>query len=161
MTKRDDDDELTAQRGAPGGVTLFDHAEISAALAEGDHTEAEILEARGLSAATWQEASLFWMQRMGDDVRDHAEKARMPLVYSDAFSAAQDGLKPLPPMDAEGYAALTADVLRAGGPAEPLARRGLSQADFLRLGRHFARVLSTDPAENKVFQEAFERLMGG
>lgn len=160
MTRRDDDDQATAQRGAPGGVTLFDHAEISAALAEGDRTEAEILEARGLGAETWQEASLFWMTRMGDDVRDHGEKARMPIVYSDAFSAAQDALRPVPPMDAEGYAALTVEVQRAGGPAEPLARRGLSQADFMRLARHFARVLSSDPAQNKLFVEAFERMSG-
>lgn len=150
-----DEDQSTAQHGAPHGVTLFDHAQISAELAEGDRPLARVLDAHRLTEAQWNEATLYWMKRMGDDVLSHGENARIPLVYSDAFSKAQDALKPLPPMDVDGYAALVAAIQAAGSPAQPLAVRSLSTADYLRLSRHFAKVMATDPAEASRF---FERL---
>ncbi|WP_437305810.1 hypothetical protein [Sorangium sp. So ce388] len=154
----DGGDRATAQEGAPHGITLFDHAEIAAQLAEGDRPLAVLLEARGLTESQWNEASIFWMTRMGDDVRKHAQDARIPHVYSDAFSKAQDALKPPPSMDAASYAKLVVDIQAAGGPAQPLAVRGLSLADYLRLSRHMARVLSTDAAQAKVFFEMYQRL---
>ena len=155
---RDEDDANAAARGAPHGVTLFDHAQIAAEVAEGDKPLATVLEAHNLSEAAWNEATLYWMTRMGDDVMDHAEKARIPLVYSDAFAKAQDALKPLPPMDIEGYATLVAAIQHAGSPAQPLAARNLATADYLRLSRHFAKAMAADALMSQRFFETLEAL---
>jgi hypothetical protein len=143
------------ERGAPHGITLFDHAQIAAEIAEGDRPLQEVLDAHRLTAAAWNESTLYWMQRMGDDARANAERARIPIVYSDAFSRAQDARKPLPPMDVEGYADLVAAIQAAGDPAPPLAARSLSNADYLRLSRHFAKAMAADP---ELSQRYFERL---
>ncbi|KYF68179.1 hypothetical protein BE11_36390 [Sorangium cellulosum] len=155
---RDEDDQSTTERGAPHGVTLFDYAEISAELAEGDRALARVLEVRGLTEAQWNEATLYWMRRMGDDVMAHAERARIPIVYSDAFARAQDALKPLPAMDIEGYAALVGAIQATGSPAQPLAARGLSTADYLRLSRHFARAMAADAEQSRRFFEVLQSL---
>ncbi|WP_437841395.1 hypothetical protein [Sorangium sp. So ce1153] len=155
---RDEDDEAAAERGAPHGVTLIDHAQMSAELAEGDRALARVLETRGLTEAQWNESTLYWMQRMGDDVMDHAERARIPIVYSDFFAKAQDALKPLPAMDVEGYATLVAAIQAAGSPAQPLAARGLSTADYLRLSRHFARAMAADTELARRFFEVLQAL---
>ncbi|WP_437291007.1 hypothetical protein [Sorangium sp. So ce406] len=147
-----------SQAGAPHGITLFQHAEISAEIAEGDRSQADILKAHELTEAQWGEASIFWMTRIGDDVREHGEDARIPHLYSDAFSKAQDALKPPPSLDAASYARLVVDIQAAGGTAQPLAARNLSLADYLRLSRHMARVLSADPAESKAFFDAYQGL---
>jgi hypothetical protein len=146
------------QTDAIHGVTLFDHAQIAAQIAEGDRSTAAVLEARGLTEAQWNESSIYWMTRMGEDVREHGKDARIPHVYSDAFGEAQDALKPAPPMDAASYAKLVVDIQIAGAPAQPLAARGLSMADYLRLSRYWARILSTDPAQAAIFFEAFQSL---
>jgi hypothetical protein len=147
-----------ARTGAPHGITLFDHAQIAAEIAEGDRPLAAVLEAHGFTEAQWNESTMYWMVRIGDDVCDHAAEARVPILYSDAFSKAQDAMKPVPPGDAAWYAKLVVDIQNAGGPADPLAVRGLGLADYLRLSRHWARVLSADPAENAVFFGAYEAL---
>ncbi len=146
------------QQGAPHGITLFDHAQITAEIAEGDRSTGEVLDKHELTEAQWNESTIYWMTRMGDDTRDHGQDARIPHVYSDAFSKAQDALKPVPPSSAASYAKLVVDVQIAGGPAEPLAARGLSTADYLRLSRHWARVLSTDAEQSKVFFDAYQAL---
>lgn len=148
----------TAQEGAPHGITLFDHAQIAAEVAEGDRSAGEVLAARDLTEAQWNESTLHWMTKMGDDVRENGQHARIPLVYSDAFGQAQDALKPLPPMDAATYAALVVDIQREEGPERPLAARNLSTADYLRLSRHFARVLSTDPEQASAYFAAYTAL---
>lgn len=147
-----------AQEGAPHGITLFDHAQIAAEIAEGDRTTADVLAARGLTDAQWNESTLYWTSKMGEDVQENGQHARIPLVYSDAFGQAQDALKPLPPMDAATYAALVVDIQREEGPERPLAARNLSTADYLRLSRHFARVLSTDPDQAAAYFEAYTAL---
>lgn len=146
------------EQGAPHGIALVDYARISAEIAEGDVATAEVLKTHGLTGVEWNDATIYWMTRMGEDVRENSERARIPLVYSDAFSAAQDALKPLPPSDAASYAQLVVDVQLAGGPAQPLARRGLSTADYLRLSRHWARLLATDGAQARAFFDAYEAL---
>jgi hypothetical protein len=146
------------QTGAPHGITLFDHAQISAAIAEGDRPQADILEARGLTESQWNDSTIYWMTRLGDDVQNNGKDARIPLVYSDAFGQAQDTLKPVPVMDAASYAKLVVDIQVAGGPAEPLAVRGLSMADYLRLSRQWARVLSSEPEQAKLYFEAYTAL---
>lgn len=144
------------QQGAPHGITLFDHAQIAAEIAEGDRSSAAVLEAHELDEAQWSASTIYWMTRLGDDVREHGEKARIVHVYSDAFAKAQDGLKPVPPSDAATYAKLVVDIQLAGGPADPLAVRGLSTADYLRMSRHWARVLSTEPRQAEMFFEAYQ-----
>lgn len=139
-------------------ITLERHAEISAEIAEGDKPLAEILAAHRISEARWNEATVAWMKAIGDDVLVNADKATLPHVYSDAFSRAQDAKKPVVPMDAEAYATLVVDVQIAGGPAEPLNVRGLSTADYLRLSRHWSKVLSSDEKESAAFFDAYDRL---
>ena|ERR1700733_13922693 len=148
----------TTESGAPHGVTLSDHAQISAEIAEADRPAAAILDARKLTDAQWIECTRYWMGRMSDDVRDNGENARIPHRYSDAFAQAQDARKPQPPSDAAWYAKLVVDIQRAGGPAQPLAARGLSTADYLRLSRHWARVLSSDSEAARLFFEAYQAL---
>ncbi|WP_437527651.1 hypothetical protein WME79_43210 [Sorangium sp. So ce726] len=148
----------TTQKGAPHGITLFDHAQISAEIAEGDRPQASILAARQLTEAQWNESTIHWMTRIGEDVREKGENARIPIVYSDAFARAQDALKPVPPSDAASWAKLTVDIQLAGGPAAPLAARGLSIADYHRLSRRWARVLSSDAEQSRVFFEAYQAL---
>lgn len=151
-------DKDVTHQGAPHGITLFDHAQIAAAIAEGDRPIAEILEARRLAEAQWNESTTYWMTRIGDDVVEHGQEAKIPHVYSHAFSAAQDALKPVPPSDAASYAKLVVDIQLAGGPAQPLAVRGLSSADYLRLSRHWARVFPANPEQANLFFEAYQAL---
>lgn len=153
-----DPDAAPGESAPPHGVTLADHARISAQVAEGDRPLAEILEPLGLAEAAWNEATIHWMTRIGDDVQKNGKDAELPNVYSQAFGEAQDALKPLPPTDAASYAKLVVDVQLAGGPAQPLAARGLSTADYLRLSRHWAKVLSSDPAQMKIFFDTYQRL---
>jgi hypothetical protein len=151
-------DKSATQQGAPHGITLFDHAQISAEIAEGGQSTAEILERHELTEAQWNESTIYWMGRMGDDAREHGQDARIAHVYSDAFAKAQDAIKPVPPSDAAAYAKLVVEIQSAGGPAQPLAVRGLSTADYLRLSRHWARVLSTDPEQSRIFFETYQSL---
>jgi hypothetical protein len=146
------------QQGAPHGITLFDHAEIAALIAEGDRPMEAVLAARGLTVDQWNESTIHWMGRMGDDVLEKGQDARVPILYSDAFGKAQDAIKPAPEMDPASYAKLVVDVQRAGGPAEPLAARGLSTADYLRLSRRFAVLLSSDAEASRAFFETYEAL---
>lgn len=154
----DEADQAATRVGAPHGITLFDHAQTSAEIAEGDRPLAAVLDAHGFTEVQWNESTVYWMTRIGEDVRAHAEEARVPQVYSDAFAKAQDAIKPLPPSDAASYAKLVIDIQNAGGPADPLAVRGLSIADYLRLARHWAKILSSDPAQSAVFFEAYQAL---
>ncbi|XYH96684.1 hypothetical protein ACMHYB_54405 [Sorangium sp. So ce1128] len=154
----DGHDKGTTQKGAPHGITLFDHAQISAEIAEGDRPQASILAAHQLTEAQWNESTIHWMTRIGEDVREKGENARIPIVYSDAFAKAQDALKPVPPSDAASWAKLVVDIQLAGGPAAPLAARGLSIADYHRLSRRWARVLSSDAEQSRVFFEAYQAL---
>jgi hypothetical protein len=148
--------EVPAPVGAPHGITLFDHAEIAAAITEGSTPMAQVIAARNLTEQQWNESTMHWMTRMGDDVRANAENARVAIVYSEAFGKAQDALKATVTMDVTAYAKLVTDIQLAGGPAAALAARGLSLADYLRLSRHFAHVMSADPSESKRFFEAFQ-----
>lgn len=146
------------QVGPPHGLTLFDHAQISAAIAEGDRTMTMILEARGITEEQWLEATRYWMAKMGDDVQKNGQHAKVPIVYADAFGEAQDALRPVVEMDAASYAALVVAVQNAGGPDLPLAQRGLSSADYLRLSRRWAKVLSSDSEQSHAFFEAYQAL---
>jgi hypothetical protein len=140
------------------GISLQDHAEISAEIAEGDRKVDDVLGVRGLSQERWGRISLAWMQRLADDVKVHREHARLPMAYADAFGRAQNAKKAVPPMSVEEWAALTVQVTTDGGPQHALRARGLSQADYLRLARHWANVLSTDPVAARRYEKAFAAL---
>ena len=142
----------------PHGITLFDHAEIAAALAEGERPEAEVLRDRGLTSAQWVDATMHWMRRMGDDALENGAKARVAVVYAEAFGRAQDALRAPPTMDPEAWAALTVAIQQSGDPAGPLAERRLSTPDLMRLVRHFARLLPADVEASRRFTEAYVAL---
>jgi hypothetical protein len=144
--------------GPPHGITLIVHARVAALIAEGEDPLLRVLEKEKITEAQWNESTSYWMMRMADDVMKNGSEARMPIVYSDVFSRTQDSLKPLPPMTPEEWGALTVDIQQAEGPAKPLATRNLSMADYLRLSRHWARTLSSDPAQQKRFFATYESL---
>jgi hypothetical protein len=158
VAEKDEGARQPVEAGPPHGITLFSHAEISALIAEGDRPMQDILKERDLTESQWVESTNHWMTRMGDDVLQNGQHARIAHVYSDAFSKAQDAIKPSPPMEPEAYAKLVVDIQQAGGPHDPLAERGLSTADYLRLSRRWAAVLSSDPAQNARFFQTYTAL---
>ncbi len=127
-------------------LTLEDHAAISAEITEGPSPIARVLEARGISEPAWNEATTRVLRALADDVRAHGAAATLPLIYSDAFTRAQDALRALPDLDVEEWAALSALVEAAGDPRVALVARGLGLGDWLRLSRHWAARLASDPA---------------
>ncbi len=135
----------------PHGITLEQHAQIAAAIAEGTRAYAEVLRSVQLTDAQWNESTAYWMPKLAEDAQRNGARATLAILYSDAFGNAQNALAPLPAMTPEEWATLTVEVQREGGPAAPLARRRLSLADYLRLSRSFARRLSRDPAEEARF----------
>ncbi len=132
------------------GLTLKAHAEIAAELAEGTVPPVDVLAKHELDEAKWNEATTQWMKYLAADVQARGAEARAPLVYSDAFAQAQGRLAEPPQISAEDYATLVAEIMAAGDPAGPLARRGWSNADYIRLSRSMATKLASD-------EEAHER----
>jgi hypothetical protein len=140
------------------GLSLDEFAEISAAIAEGDRPASQVLEQRGLTDAKWANVSLAWMRRMAEDVQLHRERARLPIQYADTFGRAQNARKAVVAMSVEDWARLTVEVMQHGSPGPALIARGLSQADYLRLARHFAAVLSQDSLAARRFETTFAAL---
>jgi hypothetical protein len=95
------------------------------------------------------------MNALAADAQKNGAEARLAILYSNAYSTAQDAAAPVPVMSPEDWAHLTVEVQVEGGPAQPLARRNLSLADYLRLVRHFAKRLSSDPEEDRRFFQRF------
>jgi len=144
---------------APPRITLEDHARISASIAERDRPMKEVLDAERIDEPAWTDATSYWMKRMADDAAQRGAEATLAIDYSDAFSRAQDAIRPVPEMTPEEWAGLSAEVLLAGGPARPLAARNLSLADYLRLARHWAKRLAGDPAQNRRYFVTFEAMV--
>ena len=158
-TLPDADGDAAAQAAPPAPrLTLEDHARISARIAEGDRSTKDVLDAEGIPEPEWNDATSYWMNAMAQDAAKKGAETTLALDYSDAFSRAQDALRPVPEMTPEEWAQLTVEILAAGGPARPLAVRTLSNADYLRLARHWAKRLSRDPAQNKRFMATFVAL---
>lgn len=131
-------------------IDLLRYATISADLAEGDRTMSEVLEAHGISQEAWDAASKRWTTAMAEGARVSPELA---IAFSDAFAAAQDAKKALPPYDVLGWATLVNDVEEIG-LARALAKRQISKADYFRLVRHWAKAIATDPALSKAYAAA-------
>jgi hypothetical protein len=139
-------------------LSLTQHAEISAQLAEGTRPQREVLNEPELSEAEWNHATQFWMLRIAEDTQTHGAAATLGILYSDAFAKAQDGLKGVIEMAPEQWATLSVEIQQQG-PARPLARRNLSNSDYIRLARHFARVLSSDPRAHDRYWQTYQALI--
>jgi len=139
----------------PHGISLVAHAQISAALAEGTRPQNEVLASFQLNEKQWLESTTYWLPKLAEDAQANGAQARLAIEYSDAFSAAQDSFAPVKPMTAEEWAVLVVEVQRDENPSPPLARRQLSLADYFRLARHFARLLSSDPTEQKRYLDRY------
>lgn len=126
------------------GLTLKAHAEIAAELAEGTTAPSDVLAKHELDEAKWNEATTQWMKYLAADVQARGAEARAPLVYSEAFAEAQGQLAEPPEVTAEEYATLVAEIMAAGDPSGPLAQRGWSNADYIRLSRSMATKLAHD-----------------
>ncbi len=137
------------------GVSLEEYAAISAVVAEGTRPFGDVLADFRLTDKQWGPITLAWMQRIALDVQTHRELAKLPTVFSDAFARAQDRLAPLPPLTVEDWAALTLAVLTHGSPGPALKERQLTTPDYIRLSRHFASLLSSDPVAGRRYERAF------
>jgi hypothetical protein len=144
--------------GPPHGVTLESYARVTAWMAEGDRPAAALLEAEGLTEKAWMEATQYWLSQMGADALARGVEAQLALAFSEEFGRAQDALKGVPDLTAEDWATLIVEIQQTAKPAPALAVRGLSQADFSRLVRHWAKRLASDPEQNVRFMKAYESL---
>jgi len=126
-------------------LTLEEHARISAEIAEGEVSEAEVLKRRGLSQQQWNDATLQFMTALAEDAQKNGAEATLALIYSEQFGAHQQSLKPSPDMTPEQWEELQFDIERSDGPDIPLAQRQMSMADYLRLVRVFAKRMTEEP----------------
>lgn len=126
------------------------YAAISADFAEGDRTADQIFEARKITAEEWGAAAMEWGKRFGE------EGAPLAIAFSEAFAKEQDARHPLPALTVEAYAELVTDIALAGAPGKPLAKRGLRQADYMRLIRHWAKALGGDPTLARRYEAAVD-----
>lgn len=122
-------------------IDLVRFATVSADLAEGDRTMREVLEAHGIDDAKWDEASRHW------------SSPEWTIAFGEAFAAAQDAKKPIPPYDVVGWATLVNDVQEIG-LARALAKRQISKADYFRLVRHWAKAIATNVELSKAYAAA-------
>lgn len=126
-------------------IGLEDHARISAEIAEGDETEAEVLKRHGISSKQWTDATTRVMTELADDAQIHGAEARLAVRYSEAFAARQQALKPAPELSPEQWAELQFDIEREGSTDAPLANRRMSLADYIRLVRVYAKRMVEEP----------------
>ena len=150
--------ESASADAASPKISLTQHAEISAQLAEGTRPQHEVLKERELSEAEWNRATQFWMLHIAEDTQTHGAAATLGIVYSDAFAKAQDAIKRVIEMAPEQWATLSVEIQQQG-PARPLAQRNLSNSDYIRLARHFARVLSSDPRAHDRYWQTYQALV--
>lgn len=147
--------DVSTDDAPPHGIELEQHARIAAALAEGGRPQAEVLEGFRVTESQWNDSTGYWMNELAGDAQKNGAQAKLPILYSNAYSEAQDALAPVPQMSPEEWAQLTVELQSEGGPGQPLARRNLSLADYLRLARHFAKRLSSDPDEQQKFFDRY------
>src|SRR5512145_1338293 len=125
--------------------SLEDHAKISAEIAEGQETEAEVLKRYALTSEQWNDVTLEVMTAIADDVQKNGVEATLAIQYSDVFAAHQQSLKPASAMTPEQWAELQFDIEREGSPERPLLTRQMSLADYMRVMRVFAKRIAEEP----------------
>jgi len=142
----------------PANVSMATHAVVAATLAEGGASHAKVLASMGLTETQWNESTLYWMAKLAEDAQQRGAEAQLAIEYSTAFAEAQTAAAPVIAMTPEEWAHLTVEIQVEGSTGEPLARRDLSLADYLRLVRDFSRRLSTDAAEQQRFFATYQSL---
>lgn len=145
----EDEDEI------PAGVDLRLFATISSDLAEADTPGSAVLARHGVTPDAWMVASTVWTSRVAFDAL--GEERALASAYAEAFNARQDAYKPVPPMSPEDWAQLVVEMGRGPGTT-PLAARGLGASDYLRLSRHWTRVMCGDRAMADRYAERFHAL---
>jgi hypothetical protein len=139
-------------------LSLADHAALSAHLAEGTRSQQEVLAERGVSENEWNDATRFWMMHLAKDTELHGVNATLAITYSDVFAKAQSQLKATSNMAPEEWATLSVEIQQQG-LARPLAVRNLSNADYIRLVRHFAQLLSANPSAHERYWQTYQSLI--
>lgn len=126
-------------------IGLEDHARISAEVAEGCETEANVLKRHGITSKQWTDATTRLMTELAEDAQFHGAEARLAVQYSEAFAARQQALKSAPDLAPEQWAELQSDIEREGSTDGPLANRQMSLADYIRLVRVYAKRMVEEP----------------
>lgn len=138
-------DSKPLQTNGGPNVSLEQHAQIAAELAEAKQSQTDVLRAHGVTEPDWNNATLYWMDQIGRDVQDNGADASLAMAYSDAFGRQQDSLGGKMAFTAEQWAELQFDIEREGSLAVPLETRQLSQPDYFRLVRIFSKRVAQDP----------------
>jgi hypothetical protein len=128
-------------------IDLETYAKISADIAEGDVPYRDVLALHQITDQAWTDATLYWNRTIGEAA---ATDPALPIRFSDLFAAAQDAKKKLAPLDVQGWADLVTDV-EGVGLARALAKRQLSNADYFRLVRHWAKALGRDAELSRAY----------
>ena len=142
--------ESDAEPGVGSDVSLERYAQVSAALAEGFDLPRAVASS-GLSVAEYRAAADHWTERIAAD--SMTGDGHLADVYAEAFVVAQDALAPVVEMRVEQWAALGCEI-DASDLASALLDRGLSQPDYMRLTRHWAKALREDRALAKRYAAA-------
>jgi hypothetical protein len=137
----------------PNLLPLETYARISAKLAEGDRTRAEVLREEGQTEDAFAAAEADWNERI---VVDTFANGTLAGKLSEAFVRAQDGIRPAPEMSVEAFADLV-EAAGAEGLTRTLSAAGLRAADWQRLHRAMARTLGKDRALGRAYAEALYR----
>src|SRR5687768_9914540 len=82
--------EEVARDGPPGGIGFVTHADLSAEMAEGDRSSAEVLATHALTDEAWLKATIYWMGRVAQDAQENGLGATLAVTYSEAFTQRQD-----------------------------------------------------------------------
>jgi len=123
-----------------GGVSLEQHAGVTAALAE-DLALEDVLAQEQIEPERWSEADRAWKRAL-------AESSDLLLLYMQRRRQAEDCLaRKIEPLDedAAAWAGMLAEIASADDAGAVLAPFGLRMSDIGRLGRHWKRKAAKDP----------------
>jgi len=135
---------MSADEPVFSGVSLEQHAGVSAALAE-DLPLAEVLAQEGIEEASWTNANKQWRVAIADG-------PDLQVKYLQKRRVAEDCLRrPIEPLDDDAacWVGLLAAVKGADESRKVLEPLGLRITDIARLGRHWQKKAAADPAVTK------------
>lgn len=154
MTKDIEENDPT-QGAAPMGIPLRTYAEVRAHLAEGGRTLGEVLAALSVERGAFDVAEVVWQRAFAEESLEGGDA--IAEAFATAFAATQDELRAVPELSPEAWAELSHEQARGDGVAS-LSARGLTPADYARLGRHWARILARGGATTDRYFTAFYAL---